>query len=104
MLTFEQAKQLKDAGFPMDECESWLGWSERYGWQPDIKTKTSRGFLPNPTLSELIKACGPRFRALEKVLQTDGFGGWRCRGVRWEDMFWGKTPEEAVIELYLSSH
>ena len=79
-MTYELAKQLKDAGFPDSEYII-------------------------PALSDLIEACGDKFVKLEKVVS-----GWSARGTqgRYKDpisdqMVWGGiNPEEAVAKLWLA--
>lgn len=51
-----------------------------------------------PNLSELVRACGPRFDML--ALRSAGEGAWEARG---EDISsHGTTPEEAVARLWLA--
>lgn len=92
-MTYELAKQLKDAGFIADNTAQFDG---------------GRGFYPDPTLSELIEACGERFGGLNVFASDDleialgipiGWHVWskgadiHCRG--------NPTPEEAVARLWL---
>lgn len=95
MITYELAKQLKDAGFPQ-------GISSFNFIADDGLPLVSHGYSWSgecayiPTLSELIEACGDRFDQLDKDL-----GGFHCRpciGVceRYN------TPEEAVAKLYIA--
>lgn len=88
-MNYETAKKLKDAGFPFREptCE----FCKEHG----ISCGASY-----PTLSELIEACGDEFIALHK-----GKNIWYAEGedepLEPEQQF-GKTPEEAVANLYLA--
>lgn len=96
MITYELAKQLKDAGFPQKIRQGVFGyeWSEKL---PDGNLWVN-GMAYKPTLSELIEACGDRFSTL-----TKDFPGWRCWGKpnpEWDVQ--GSTPEEAVAKLYLN--
>lgn len=88
-MTYELAKQLKDAGFPND----WEHWND----DDDF-----RGFIA-PTLSELIAAIGERFCKL----------GYDPKEYKWQAYVWNedhsikmvlfcKTPEEAVAKLWLA--
>ncbi len=85
MITYEQAKKLKDAGFP----------------QP--KTK---GFLDifAPTLSDLIKKCGKYVNLFQL---EDGWGASKSQN-GFDLVFTlgehtvGSTPEEAVANLWLA--
>ncbi len=50
-----------------------------------------------PTLSELITACGDRFRSLDNYSEE----GWFAFAVGEHTKVGGSTPEEAVAKLYL---
>lgn len=97
-------KQLKDAGFPI---KPFLKDILKHSTEEDIrnlkighviKCGTS---LENkiPTLSDLIEACGIKFDSLHQnflkgwTVKEDTFGK--------RPMFYGKTPEEAVANLWL---
>jgi len=91
-MTYELAKELKDAGFPMEyELDNFSDFDKYKAWI-DID------------LSELIEACGDKFDALGKC-KDDGVSrivdGWIAVD---EDnkRRWGKTPEEAVAKLWLA--
>ena len=92
-MNYEQAKQLKDAGFPIPkEAENIMEMEESFD-----------GKMIAPTLSELIEACGEDFFALKVYHEPD---------VEWVAMLrestddlsqtFGKTPEEAVAKLWLA--
>jgi len=91
MITYELARQLKDAGFP---TEIILETDGENIWE----------VVRSPTLSELIEACG-EFGFESLISSFDG---------EWKKYFiaksapktgskqgTGKTPEEAVTNLYL---
>lgn len=87
-MTYELAKQLKDAGFPQKENTYW-------------KNERGEGTLGvyAPTLSELIEACGEEFYSIRK--QTLKYC---AESVASDDRFFqakGSTPEEAVANLWL---
>jgi hypothetical protein len=93
-MTYELAKQLKDAGFP-------LRIVNRHEWE--FKGDLFEGLADDlndaalaPTLSELIEACAcPRFN-----LQSQGNVLWVADcGTKSRD---GSTPEEAVAKLWLA--
>ena len=96
-MNYKLALKLKEAGFPQDrtnqikECGGWGG----IGGDEDVI---------NPTLSELIKACGNRFAML-----AIGQGKWYARADQTcdecafdEPIAYGETPEEAVANLWLA--
>ena len=86
-MNYELAKKLKDAGFPKETFRVTV---------PSTKYPDRYGQSNCPTLSELIKACGEGFDYLrhksEYWLAISG-GGLEGQG---------KTPEEAVAELWLA--
>jgi hypothetical protein len=93
-MTYELAKELKEAGFPQTDFN-----------QPICRTKEAGPFgvhrpildgeVKLPTLSELIEACGQNFAHLEQGNHPDQ---WRCN---WDADFYS-TPEEAVARLWLA--
>jgi hypothetical protein len=108
-MTYELAKELKDAGFPQ-EGEFWYSFNEHgngtewevYHYLQNLDTEEwfsldkTKNIL-SPTLSELIEACGEMFGNLSYapgLVQKDH--AWCCN----EEL--GKTPEEAVANLYLA--
>ena len=93
-MTYKLAKQLKEAGWPQGLTGisiSGNAWKECY----------------SPGLSELIEACGDRFRTL--IYCGCKECKWNVHGDSeiddWDDemrlSFNGKTPEEAVAKLWL---
>lgn len=102
-MNYELALKLKEAGFPqkttIKACANGIC--------------TDVGLPYEPTLSELIAACGDKFGALEKIALT---------GIEWQAFsrqefqkygqdsrlvgnatgYAGSTPEEAVANLYLA--
>src|SRR4051812_41726204 len=61
-MNYELAKKLKDAGFPQEAGSPILvctGFSEENGFESKDVT------IKYPTLSELIEACGGKFKSLE---------------------------------------
>lgn len=90
MIPYELAQQLKDAGFPFKPAHCSFD-KIIYFSEPKLE----------PTLSELIAACGDGFYSLVYALEND----WRCFSERegdYIDTADGKTPEEAVARLYLA--
>lgn len=104
MIDYELAQELKDAGFPLQECT--LKGCYYSGGSLDEDGKNYH----YPTLSELIEACGDEFESLYKleggtrsVKGNDVIGGYECmprkESCGWS---WGSTPEEAVAKLWLA--
>lgn len=94
-MTYELAKQLKDAGFPFKIATAGGEYFE--DGQPQYK------YL-RPTLEELIEACGERFSELHSY--SDGTWQAKSRGSStseegWHDVM-DKTPTEAVAKLWLA--
>lgn len=104
-MNYELAKELKDAGYPQDKGDYLCKCGE-----PTLVTNgqfgrcTCGSIYYNPTLSELIDACGEGEMTLQRI------------GVKWDAMlFRGSnsyssgddtygTPEDAVARLWLSLH
>lgn len=90
-MTYELAKQLKDAGFPQEEdnnvCHS--------DFQCDnCKEKMETNAPYFPTLSELIEACG---HLQISNIYNETWIAKQKNGLPYE----GSTPEEAVANLWL---
>lgn len=99
-MTYELAKELKEAGYPQREPNSpephdrYCGYGLGFCFDDGVYC---------PSLSELIVACGDGFYSLIYVMRND----WRCFSERdgdYIDIADGKTPEEAVARLYLALH
>jgi len=118
MITYELAKKLKKAGFPQkgdgkivifdfsypgqeeNPVEEWVGKAR------GLKTFTpeyigsdegKRLMVYNPTLSELIEACGDEFFELQRFPNGEFAALHNPSGTGYD----GKTPEEAVVKLWL---
>lgn len=83
-MTYELAKELKDAGFRFDFCND--------GEEVHFKECF-------PSLSQLIEACG-EFKSLDFYKARKRTGEWRAQA-RLHCGF-GPTPEEAVAKLWLA--
>lgn len=105
-MTYELAKQLKDAGFPQKIL---AGAGDGHLLQDYVY-----GIVYAPTLSELIEACGKNFRELKGLghpyrltllgIRPDGtHKDWSAISTNKIECF-GQTPEEAVAALYLKLH
>jgi len=91
-MNYELAQKLKEAGFPKDN------FIIHY---PNKKYPKREGQSGTPTLSELIEACSHSFFALfEGVGNWVAYVGYMENG-SYEKMGKGKTPEEAVANLWL---
>ena len=90
-MQYELAKELKDAGFPMDyELDNFTEFDKQGNWI-------------NIDLSELIEACGHYFYQLTK----EDDGSWTCASINgYPKSGFGvtnsPTPEEAVAKLWLA--
>lgn len=83
-ISYELAKALKDAGFPQ-QGNPWGREDKAY----------------NPTLSELIEACGSPFFLTKD--QDYNAGKWTAvTTIPHEIKLVGNTPEEAVARLWLA--
>lgn len=101
-MTYELAKELKDAGFPPK------GKGE-YNIQSFME-KGGTDLVYYPTLSELIEAsmpyfeylyCEPRITRGGAVVEEGGWTAWsRVDDIRVH----AQTPEEAVAKLWLALH
>jgi len=96
------AKKLEEAGFPKTEQVLINYEGEICGRSEDEHDKCDDydcGLkyieYPNPTLEELIDACGDRFHALYRVMDE-----WFAKDDRGFEIK-GKTKKEAVAKLWL---
>ena len=87
-MDYELTKKLKHAGFPLPEYPETLIGTR--GSEP-LKLK---GIIQEPTLSELIEACGTMQL---NVYDDAGYSQALSNKMMGE----GKTPEEAVARLWL---
>lgn len=123
-MNYKLAKKLKNIGFIQRKH-----WNEN-GIRNDWKPNDQENMVSNPNLSELIKECGRYFYILHYDNNTETWYAWKTRNVgvsgNFFDMFrydnntgtyyaWrsiedvgvsgkGKTPEEAVANLWLIIH
>ena len=110
-MNYELALKLKDAGFPQDLGNDNIGrFMDRSGEYKKFGTR-------NPTLSELIEACGDEFKVLYlKETAWDSKKGEVVKIHQWQagkEIYWdyeevdsyhrgvGSTREEAVANLWL---
>jgi len=92
-MNYEIAKKLKDAGLEVMNCQ---------GCDNHFFGEDGGDWIHNPTLSELIDACGNSFSKLHRI--DNGFmatgGGKDPTGLDLIHVY-GLTLEEAVALLYL---
>lgn len=109
MLTYETAKQLKDAGFPQDlkhRHEKGQFSADISRIEGPIKPGDSYRVHPEdlvyiPTLSELVESCGDEFRSLRKegdIYYAVPLSAELLRGGKSQR---GLSPEEAIANLWL---
>lgn len=103
MISYDLAKELKDAGFPQQGGRDVapIIFSEDLKFTSDTMPEAA---LYYPTLEELIEACGEGFRDLEK----DKDMGWTCYGEIGPqegdgDYVHGSTPHRSRSHVILSS-
>lgn len=101
MISYDAAKELKDAGFPQKGTTP-----EEYIW-PAGETHTTDAMCYAPTLPELIEACGKNIVGLSQM--KDGkWVDWYSIGIVGFNSFMteysGSSPEEAVARLYIALH
>lgn len=99
-ISYELAKQLKNAGFPQHEGTLMRHPSNHSG--KCIFHVATGELTCVPTLSELIEACGEKLYVMTRALyhengSIDVTNGWACNGMT----SFGSTPEEAVAKLWL---
>ncbi len=121
-MNYELAKQLKDAGFPQEPKDKFIGYNNEFtggkyvligkgigeGGETYLMKREHREFKERgdtltkiPSLSELIEAI-PSFLNLFQQLNDEaiGAGQWQAQA-QLTEITHGKTPEEAVAKLYI---
>ena len=112
-MTYELAKQLKDAGYPQ-ETEFYFApkltrfnGANDHNWDGESMTRMLGSYegllkVACPSLSELIEKCGEDFGELKKQTRD----GWSCtpsRFIGFDNLRFQNhsNPKEAVAELWL---
>lgn len=114
MISYELAKQLKDAGFPQISHAFYTvveGEKPMYGHLTEICTEPFKS-VAAPSLEQLIEACGGVFERLSRTDYTKepkSIEEWEAYSIyiKKDDtsfIGYGKTPEEAVANLWLELH
>lgn len=118
-MTYELAKELKDAGFPQPDASYQgtykyfpVGFTDREFLDFTDEQKKSMSFYI-PTLSELIEACGNIFLWKFEKEWCAGYHDPEDNRGEWDNCYidlsfvkgkigYGSTPEEAVARLWLA--
>jgi hypothetical protein len=89
MISYQLARDLKDAGFPQSELAR-------------AQQKAGYDYACMPNLSTLIEACEERFGALGRM--PDFWVACECvlEDGTWDNAHKAETPEDAVAQLWLS--
>lgn len=91
-MTYEDALELKNAGFPQ------YGEGKKTG---SINSEGRGEAIYIPTLEELIEACGDRFLQLEKIYVSNEFIALGLNELNYRPIGKGSTPEQAVKNLWM---
>jgi hypothetical protein len=89
MISFQLARQLKDAGFPQSE----LARAQR---------KAGYDYVCMPALATLIETCAEGFGALRREAYVWVACEYISERGRWGNAHEGESPEDAVARLWLS--
>ncbi len=103
-LSYELAKELKDAGFSQGDGDYAAANGNWYGFEPSLDNPPTEKYgevAYAPTLSELIEACGTGAWFHLYHLRS---GEWEtdCANLSTADGVKGPTPDEAVARLWLA--
>ncbi len=103
MISYELAKQLKDAGFPMVEINNPEDLKKAYELATTIHAKPfslGEEVFYMPSLSYLIEQCGDDLDWMGKFEKM--WGAHSRKNQQFDTR--GASPEEAVAKLWLSLH
>lgn len=100
-MTYELAKQLKDAGFPQGN-DTYIDVDGIQWLFTTVLTTIDKAYAP--TLSELIEACGDDFESIERDYHDKTWTAKSYKFLGFDTFYSGgeKTPEEAVAKLWLA--
>ena len=108
MISYELAKQLKQAGFPQRGANFDSRGLRRFIQDPyrEVGMPKDTDFVYVPLLSELIEACGNDWRGFEALTKEHSQEGdsWVASAFHITAHGRGSTPEEAVARLWLTLH
>jgi hypothetical protein len=105
MISYELAKQLKDAGFPQAGHGGFatISPTREENMRVLVGEEPQRDRAYIPTLEELIQACGDKFWSLERDLDPDEiWGAYPANEIGDGPPAFGSTPTEAVARLWLA--
>jgi hypothetical protein len=94
-MNYDLAKQLKDVGFPQGGKGNWM-------LPPDKIVARSHDRVYEPTLEELIGACGDKFHSLVSVHKGAHKSWQACAETDGLVSGEGGTPTEAIAYLWLA--
>ena len=89
MISYQLARNLKDAEFPQSELAR-------------AQQQASYHYVSLPTLSTLLEACGENFGALGREPDCSVACEYISERGEWTNAHEGETPEDAVARLWLS--
>lgn len=101
-MNYELAKKLKNAGFPQGKEEHCTYQACPCHSRKKCNECSNCWWIKLPTLEELIDACGERFVKLEQHEGNINNFGYLAFGKGIETPLYGKTPSEAVANLWLA--
>ena len=98
MITFELARELKEAGYPQGrQVSSWITSTGAKLWIEPTRLKPGE-YAYIPDLSELIESCGDKFMNLHR----NANGVWETYTIMVSEVILGDTPEKAVARLWIA--
>ena len=108
-MDYDLLQQLEDAGYPIEFIYSKYALKVPNDKRTPLLVKENRKYgLREPSLSELIEACGYAFYKLvfyaQKTLSGSGEDKWVAQCWQTKQEGEGDTPEEAVAHLWLELH
>ena len=89
MISYQLARDLKDAGFPQSELAR-------------AQQQAGYDYVSLPALATLIEACGENFGALGREPDCWVACEYVSERGEWTNAHQGETPEDAVARLWLS--
>lgn len=110
-MKYELAKELKEAGFPYTRRNTISNQIRNGEWELANHLQRVDTTWVEPTLSELIEACGIEFNILQNASDDFGKSAWLANYGRDETEYGkritnitetGSTPEEAVAKLWIA--